>query len=100
MQAIYCTVIAVVAYFATLIQKKAFSTLGETVTFKIRTLLYGTILQQNIGWFDLKENGTTVLTTVMAEDTAIVNMAAGQSVGPILEGMFSLLGGILIALYN
>ena len=44
MQAIYCTVIAVVAYFATLIQKKAFSTLGETVTFKIRTLLYGTIL--------------------------------------------------------
>ena len=48
----------------------------------------------------MKENGTTVLTTVMAEDTAIVNMAAGQSVGPILEGMFSLLGGILIALYN
>jgi ABC-type multidrug transport system fused ATPase/permease subunit len=74
--------------------------LGETVTYKIRVILYGSLLSKNIGWFDLKENGTSVLTSSMAEDTAIVNMAAGQSVGPILEGMFALFGGLIIALIN
>jgi hypothetical protein len=74
--------------------------LGETVTYKIRVILYGSLLSKNIGWFDLKENGTSVLTSSMAEDTSIVNMSAGQSVGPILEGMFALLGGVVIALIN
>ena len=33
----------------------------------------------------------------MATDTAVVNMAAGQSVGPMLEGFFAIVGGIVLA---
>ena len=96
-EATYTAIIALVAYLAAMVQKKSFSKLGETVTFKIRVLLYRSILQQNIGWFDLKQNATSVLTAAMATDTAVVNMAAGQSVGPMLEGFFAIVGGIVLA---
>lgn len=96
----YVAVIAFTVYFSSMIQQKAFSRLNETVTYKIRTMQYSKILEKNIGWFDLKENSTSVLTTSIAEDPSIVNMSSGQSVGPMLEGMFALFGAVIIALIN
>jgi len=68
------------------------------VTLKIRKVLYFSILQKNIGWFDNKDNGPSVLTSVMASETAIINGASSDSVGPQVEGTFALLGGIIIGL--
>ena len=43
------------------------------MTLKIRQVLYFSILQKNIGWFDNKDNGPSVLTSAMASETAIIN---------------------------
>lgn len=85
-----------IAYIANVIQRKSFSKLGEGVTFKIRCLLYSKILQKNMGWFDERDNSTGILTSVMASDAQNVNAAASQSLGPMVEGFFSMVGGIAI----
>ena len=60
----------------------SFGTLGENVTMNVRKLLYGHILEMHMGWFDDKEHGSSVLTSAMAEDTAIINGAGAESFGP------------------
>lgn len=98
-EARYTIFIALIAYVATVIQKKSFSKLGEGVTYKIRCILYSKILQKHIGWFDLRENATSILTSSMAEESQNINMAAGQSVAPTVEGFFAMFGGIAIGMF-
>lgn len=98
-EAFYLAMIAVATWLFTFLQKKSFSLLGENVTYKIRVLLYDKILQKNIGWYDLKENGTGNLTSTMAQDTSTINLAAGEAVAPILEGVFALGTGVFIACF-
>ena len=56
--------------------------MSENVTLRIRQDLYLNILQKNIAWFDLKENGASVLTSIMATETSIINGVSSESVGP------------------
>lgn len=77
---------AVTFLFTGTLQKTSFSILGETAAEKIRTALYTSILTKHIGWFDDKENGTSVLTSAMAQDTAIVNGVSTESISPQIEG--------------
>ena len=59
-------IIGFIMFFTYFLAKKAFGTLGENVTLSVRKVLYDSILQKNIGWFDHPENGTSVLTSAMA----------------------------------
>ena len=68
-EARYTLILALIAYVASVIQKKSFSKLGEGVTYKIRCVLYSKILQKHMGWFDLRDNATSVLTATMAEES-------------------------------
>lgn len=56
--------------------------MGENVTLGVRELLYKNILMKNIGWFDLRENSTGVLSSAMASDTAVINGVSSESLGP------------------
>jgi ATP-binding cassette, subfamily B (MDR/TAP), member 1 len=58
--------------------------------------LYQSILRKNIGWFDDRENGVSVLTSAMAQDTSIINGVSSESLAPQLEGGIALILGILI----
>lgn len=75
-------VVAVSVGIAGWIQKYFFSLLGENVTIRIRKDLYSSILSKNIGWFDMRENATGVLSSTMASDTALINGVGGESLGP------------------
>lgn len=52
------------------IRGTAFGFLSNNVTIKIRKILYNAILEKDIGFFDLRENNASVLTSSMAQDTA------------------------------
>jgi len=75
-------IIAVVSGIGNFTQKYSFSTLGNNVTHKVRTILYSSILQKNIGWFDERDNGPSVLTSTMASDTSLINGVSTESLGP------------------
>lgn len=53
----------------------------------------------NIGWFDERDNGPSVLTSIMATDTSVINGIGSESIGPSAESAFGLLIGIIIAFY-
>lgn len=57
------------------------------------------ILEKNIGFFDLRENNASVLTSAMAEDTGIINGASTESLSPYSDAAFAILAGISIGLY-
>jgi ABC-type multidrug transport system fused ATPase/permease subunit len=96
---IMIVVVAVSVGVAGFIQKYCFSLLGENVTYKVRKELYASILQKNIGWFDMRENSTGVLSSSMASDTAIINGVGGESLGPQIEAFLSLASGLVIGFY-
>jgi ABC-type multidrug transport system fused ATPase/permease subunit len=75
-------IIAVASGIGSYTQKYSFGTLGNNVTLKVRTILYSQILQKNIGWFDNRGNGPSVLTSIMAADTSLINGVSTESLGP------------------
>lgn len=76
--------------------KWAFGILGENVTFHIRKDLYSSILRKHIGFHDFRENGSSVLTSAMAEDSATINGVSTESLGPQVDGFCGLLVAIVI----
>ena len=95
----YMGFIALSAGIGMFVQKYCFATLSEKVTYKMRFTLYDAILSKNIGWFDLRENSVGSLSATMASDTALVNGVSSESLGPIVESMFSLAVGLAIGFY-
>jgi ABC-type multidrug transport system fused ATPase/permease subunit len=74
--------IAVILGIATLIGRISYATLGTNCTLSIRQLLYKSILEKNMGWFDFAEHGVSVVTSAMASDTQLVNGTATESLSP------------------
>lgn len=76
-----------------------FGFLGNNVTIKIREILYQSIMEKDIGFFDMRENNASILTSAMAQDTAQINGASAESLGPYTDGFFALFGGLIIGFY-
>ena len=53
---LYIVYMACVLFVGYMGKSYIFSYLGENVTLKIRQLIYESILQKNIGWFDFQKN--------------------------------------------
>jgi len=92
-------IIAVICLFSFGITKKCFGTLGNNVTIAVRKILYAKILEKHIGFFDFPENGTSVLTSVMASDTHLVNGVGSESLQPQIEAAMNMFGGIAIGFF-
>jgi len=75
-------IIGFICFFSFSITKKCFGTLGNNVTLEVRKILYAKILEKHIGFFDLPENGTSVLTSTMASDTHLINGVGSESLQP------------------
>lgn len=88
--------LASVVFVSYITKSYLFSFLGENVTLKIRQILYRSILEKNIGWFDEQDNQSSVLTSAMAQDTSLINGASSESLGPYTESLFAVVGGLII----
>ena len=92
-------IIGVMAFVSLAISKYCWGVLGENVTYKIRQNLYAAILRKDIGFHDHRENGTSVLTSAMAEDSSIINGVSTESLGPLADGAAALVCGVVIAFF-
>jgi ATP-binding cassette subfamily B (MDR/TAP) protein 1 len=95
-QVAYTLIMAGVMFVGYLGKSFIFSYLGENVTFRIRQVLYMSILEKHIGWFDQQENQSSVLTSAMASESALINGVASESLAPNVEALFALVGGLII----
>lgn len=96
---IMSVVVAHVCLIGMTVRGAAFGFIGQNVTLKIRHVLYLTILQKDIGFFDFRDNNASVITTAMAQDTSLINGASSESLGPYSDGTMALFGGLALGFY-
>ncbi|KAJ3036334.1 Multidrug resistance protein 1 [Rhizophlyctis rosea] len=68
---------------------------GENQTKRIRELYVHSILRQNIGWFDLAEEGS--LTTRLAQDTQLIQDGISEKAGMAVQCSAQFIAGFVVA---
>ncbi|KAF5272755.1 hypothetical protein FQA39_LY07782 [Lamprigera yunnana] len=85
--AIIFLVIGIVTGVATLFQTYMFGIAGEKLTMRLRSLMFKSLLTQEMGYFDDKENGVGSLCAKLSSEAAGVQGATGQRIGTILNSI-------------
>lgn len=75
----------------------SFETMGAMITEKIREFLYRNILRKHMGFFDSRENATSVLTMTISEETEKINDVATNSISPLASGAAAIVISMAIA---
>ncbi|KAJ3065463.1 (ABC) transporter [Rhizoclosmatium hyalinum] len=71
---------------------------GENQGRRIRELYLRAILRQDLGWFDLAEEGS--LTTRLAQDTNLIQDGISEKFGLVIQCLTQFLTGYIIAFYK
>ncbi|KRT83154.1 ABC transporter ATP-binding protein, partial [Oryctes borbonicus] len=71
---------------------------GEKLTKRVRALMFETVLRQEPGWFDRKENGIGAVCAKLSSDAANIQGASGHPIVVALNSVSTLLIAIVIAL--
>jgi hypothetical protein len=61
--------------------------------------LYDSILEKDIGWFDFPDNGVSVITSAIAQDTSLINGVATGAIGPQVDAACSIIFALVIGFY-
>ncbi|VEN35825.1 unnamed protein product [Callosobruchus maculatus] len=96
---IYFIVAGVVLAFSTVIQHYCFGAAGEKMTERIRRQMFQSMLIQEMGFFDRKENGVGALCAQLSSDAASVQGATGQRIGTIVSSMATLVFAVGLSMY-
>lgn len=75
---------ALVCYVA---QMWAFAFMGQNLARRLRHMLFQSILRQEIGWFDLDQNSSGRLATVLSSDATYVRGAVADGLGVLLQNL-------------
>eukprot|EP00198_Chlamydomonas_reinhardtii_P007814 XP_001697151.1 MDR-like ABC transporter [Chlamydomonas reinhardtii] len=96
----YCwmfLVIAVAAFLSAVVQQVAFGRVAQAVSGRVRVQLFGSILRQEVAWFDEVKHSSGKLTANLATDAAHVRGAVGDVAGVAFQNISTLVLGYLIA---
>ncbi|XP_021371104.1 multidrug resistance protein 2-like [Mizuhopecten yessoensis] len=80
-----------------LIMSICYSITGSRLTARFRTLAFKSIIWQDIPFFDDPKNRVGVLTTRLARDSGLVQGAAGNKLGAVMESLATVTAALIIA---
>ncbi|KAL9151621.1 hypothetical protein ABFS82_11G063400 [Erythranthe guttata] len=86
--AFYCVIfvsIAVVSFFANLLQHYNFSVMGERLTKRIRESVLENILTFEIGWFDREENTSAAICARLSTEANVVRCLVGDRMSLLVQ---------------
>ena len=69
------------------------------MTYDVRVLLFRSLIHKEVSWFDRKERAPGILTNILSEDITNLNGLTTETIGTLVESLFSLAGGIAAAAY-
>ncbi|XP_045772549.1 ATP-dependent translocase ABCB1-like [Maniola jurtina] len=72
---------------------------GEYLTARLRKLMFQNLLQQEIGFFDDKNNSTGALCARLSGEAAAVQGATGQRIGTVLQAFGTFTFSLAVSLY-
>lgn len=96
--ALWLFIIAIISTFAIGFQNFLFASSAASLTAKLRSLSFKSILRQDIEFFDKDENSTGSLTSNLSENPQKVNGLAGITLGAIVQSISTLVSGVIIGL--
>ncbi|KRT86174.1 AAA protein, partial [Oryctes borbonicus] len=96
---LYFFIIGVCTGIASLLQWYMLGIAAEKLTMRVRHLLFEKVLNQEVGWFDIRDNGVGAVCAKLSSDAASVQGAAGQPIGTVLNSLSTLGIAIGSALY-
>ncbi|CAF4719410.1 unnamed protein product, partial [Rotaria sp. Silwood2] len=89
---IFC--IGIVGALCQFLSSVAFAKSGEALTMRMRMISFGSMLRQEMSWFDCEENSVGALVTQLSSDTSNFKGLSGLRIGVI----FNALGAIICTL--
>eukprot|EP00198_Chlamydomonas_reinhardtii_P007903 XP_001697240.1 MDR-like ABC transporter [Chlamydomonas reinhardtii] len=90
-------VIAVSAFIALSVQQVAFGRVAQAVSGRVRVQLFGSILRQEVAWFDDADHSSGKLTANLATDATYVRGAVGDVFAVAFSNLSTLVLGYLVA---
>ncbi|KAB0792584.1 hypothetical protein PPYR_14543 [Photinus pyralis] len=84
---------------ATMLQIYMFGVAGEKLTMRLRQMMFGAMLRQEMGWFDDTENGVGTLCAKLSGEAANVQGATGQRIGTIFQSVSTLGISVGVSMY-
>ena len=72
---------------------------GEKVAMRLRLSVYRNLLRQDSSYFDMPSHSVGILTSRLAQDASNVQASIDQRLAEVLQGLTSLLFGIIIAFF-
>ncbi|XP_069110560.1 ATP-dependent translocase ABCB1-like [Argopecten irradians] len=94
---IYVMSIAVGNSIIRILMSVCYSTAGARLTARFRRLAFKSLIWQDIPFFDDPKNRVGILTTRLSRDSSLVQGAAGNKVGAVLESISTALIALVIA---
>ncbi|KAG7593128.1 ABC transporter type 1 transmembrane domain superfamily [Arabidopsis thaliana x Arabidopsis arenosa] len=82
-----------------LLQHYFYTLMGERLTSRVRLSLFSAILSNEIGWFDLDENNTGSLTSILAADATLVRSALADRLSTIVQNMSLTVTALALAFF-
>ena len=90
-------VFAVAVHMAVFFYKWIFGSISSNITFNMRSNLYSSIMNKDVGWFDDRDHASGILTTTLAADVMSLNGVSSEGIGIIFECLGSMICGIVIS---
>ncbi|XP_047125214.1 ATP-dependent translocase ABCB1 isoform X2 [Hydra vulgaris] len=95
--AIFYCILAAAMFVCSFFQAAFWSLSAARQVHKIRIKFYKSILQQDVGWFDVNDPGT--LTTRLSDDLVKIQSGIGDKVGMILQATAMFFGGFGVGFF-
>ncbi|XP_008221400.1 PREDICTED: ABC transporter B family member 13-like [Prunus mume] len=70
-----------------LLQHYFYTLMGERLTTRVRLLMFTAMLSNEVGWFDLDENNTGALTSILAANATLVRSALADRLSTIVQNL-------------
>ncbi|KAM5565167.1 ABC transporter B family member 13-like [Rosa sericea] len=80
-----------------LLQHYFYTLMGERLTSRVRLLMFSAILSNDVGWFDLNENNTGSLTSILATNATLVRSALADRLSTIVQNVSLAVTAFVIA---
>ncbi|KAG9035874.1 GTPase-activating protein [Tulasnella sp. UAMH 9824] len=96
--ALWAFVISLISGFAVVMENFYFSRAAAGLTQKLRSLSFRAMLRQDIGWFDEDKHSSGRLVSILSDNPAKISGLAGLTLGAIIMGMATVVGGDIIGL--
>lgn len=92
-------ILAIVTGISLFLQTHLLNLSGVHLTTRVRSLLFTSILKQDMGWFDQESNSVGSLSTKLSLDAANIQGAIGYPIGGILQALSTMIAGLTVAFY-